>query len=75
MADGQPIVTGPDGSYSFADLPTGRKSLLVTWPNGQRTRAVHTRIETKQRPMRARIEIVDGVERCYALPGGHEVSC
>jgi hypothetical protein len=25
--------------------------------------------------MRTRIEIVDGLERCYSLPGGREISC
>jgi hypothetical protein len=31
--------------------------------------------DSKQLRMRTRIEIVDGVERCYAIPGGNEISC
>ena len=29
----------------------------------------------KQQPMRTRIEIVDGIDRCYAIPGGRRIPC
>jgi hypothetical protein len=40
-----------------------------------RTEPVLTRLAIKPHLMHTRIEIVDDVERCYALPGGYEVSC
>jgi hypothetical protein len=40
IVDGQTIFSARDGWYSIADVATGRQSLLVSWPNGQKSRVV-----------------------------------
>jgi hypothetical protein len=53
------------------DLARSRQNRMSTGSK----RSMRRPGDSKQLRMRTRIEIVDGVERCYAIPGGNEISC
>jgi hypothetical protein len=55
--------------------PISKPTELVRSAKLNRASVPATAPVKKEQSMRTRIEIVDGRERCYAIPGGREISC